>query len=260
MGEKEPKGVLPHKGYIHIDYGKNYFMRPQSALFQHVPVKKISTEEPTTDDTTTGEPRYRLSSHEEADNDGIETRFICRFKSFDPNLETQSIVGYTLSKHVVDYDYHTYRKGYKFSATEAGYDNHMIWQSQLLFKCPVPQEYIERVKSGDVVVNDYTTLYVDVIPIRTAPRYTPPREFLQPRYEFQNEIENLFLADIEWGKDHVLPKIDESGRWENIPVCMPSLMSHGIVPKGVDVNSQTIPENESDKKYVAYTGELPPKL
>jgi hypothetical protein len=110
------------------------------------------------------------------------------------------------------------------------------------------------------VVDDYATLYVDVIPIRTAPRYTPPREFLQPRYEFHNEIDNLFIPDIEWGKEHVLPSIDESGRWENIPVCMPSLMSIGIVPKGADVSAATIPENESDRKYVAVTGELPPKI
>jgi len=256
-GEKAPKGVIPHKNYIHIDYRKNYFMRPQSALFQHVPVKTIPSENLGEDP----EPRYRLASHEEADADGMETRFICRFKRFDPTATPNlSIVGYSLSKHVVDYDYHTYRKGYKFSATEAGYDNHMIWQSQLLFQCPVPPAFHERVQNGDTVVDDYANLYVDVIPIRTAPRYTPPREFLQPHYGFSNEIENLFIPDIEWGKDHVLPKIDESGRWENIPVCMPSLMAHGIVPKGVDVNTLTIPENESDKKYVAFTGDLPPKI
>lgn len=257
-GEKPPKGVIHHKNFIHIDYAKNYFMRPQSALFQHVPVKRIPSENNPGEDA---EPRYRLASHEEADAEGMETRFICRFKSYDPNASPSlSIVGYTLSKHVVDYDYHTYRKGYKFSATEAGYDNHMIWQSQLLFKCPVPTAYHEMVQNGDTVVDDYATLYVDVIPIRTAPRYTPPREFLQPKYDFHNDLENLFLPDIEWGKDHVLPRIDESGRWENIPVCMPSLMSHGIVPKGVDVNALTIPENESDKKYAKFTGELPPKI
>jgi len=257
MGETEPKGAFSHKGYIHLDYGKNYFMRPQSALFQHVPVKKVTVEGSNGDED---EPRWRLASHEEADDDGIDTRFICRFKSFDPDTSTTSIVGYSLSKHVVDYDYHTYRKGYKFSATEAGYDNHMIWQSQLLFKCTIPQAYHDRVQSGDVVIDDYSTLYVDVIPIRTAPRYTPPREFLQPKYDFHNELENLFIPDIEWGKEHILPRINESGRWENIPICMPSLLSHGIIPKDVDVNSLTIPENESDKKYVAYTGELPPKI
>lgn len=255
---EHPKGAIPHKNFIHIDYGKNYFMRPQSALFQHVPVKRIDSED---SEEEGAEPRYRLASHGEADEDGMETRFICRFKKYDPDATPNlSIVGYSLSKHEVDYDYHTYRKGYKFSATEAGYDNHMIWQSQLLFKCPVPTAFQEQIQNGDSVVDDYATLYVDVIPIRTAPRYTPPREFLQPKYDFHNEVENLFIPDIEWGKEHVLPKIDSSGRWENIPICMPSLMAHGIVPKGTDVNSLLIPENESDKKYAAFTGELPPKI
>lgn len=254
MGEKAPDGVTTHKNYIHIDYGKNYFQRPQSALFQHVPVKKIGEED--------GEPRYRLASHEDADKEGMETRFICRFKLFDssasPNL---SIVGYSLSAHEVDYDYHTYRKGYRYSATEAGFDNHMIWQSQLLFRCPVPEEYHNKVSRGELVVNDYATLYVDVVPIRTPPRYTPPREFLQPRYEFKNEIDNLFVPDFEWGKEHVLPKIDQSGRWENIPVCLPSLMNHGLLPEGADINEQdVIVENDADGKYVPFSGVLPPKI
>lgn len=263
-GEVLPKGVIPHKTDVHLDYEKNYFMRPQSALFQHVPVRRVEDAGGGGDAGGEGdpaEPRYRLASHEDADEDGVETRFVCRFKAYDPDASPSlSIVGYTLSRHVVDYDYHTYRKGYKASATEAGYDNHMIWQSQLLFECPVPQEYRERVSLGDTVVDDYATLYVDVVPIRTAPRYTPPREFLQPRYGFKGDLENLFLPDIEWGRDHVLPRIDESGRWENIPVCMPSLMTHGLVPKGVDVASRTIPENGSDGKYVALTGAPPPKI
>jgi hypothetical protein len=259
MGEELPKGVTSHLGVVHIDYAKNYLMRPQSALFQHVPLKRMPRASPTDD---LEEPRYRLASHEDADAEGMETRFICRFKSYDPNAPADklSIVGYSLSRFVVDYDYHTYRKGYKFSATEAGFDNHMIWQSQLLFKCPVPVDYHKKIQNGDTVIDDYATLYVDVIPIRTAPRYTPPREFLQPRYEFHNDIENLFIPDIEWGKEHLLPMIDESGRWENIPICMPSLMSVGLVPRGVDLNKVSIPENESDKKYVAVTGELPPKV
>ena len=211
-GEKVPKGVAEHKNYIHIDFKKNYFMRPQSALFQHVPVKKVNVDNESAD----GEPRFRLASHEDADPDGMETRMICRFKQFDSNTGKLSIVGYSLSAFEVDYDYHTKRKGYLRSATAEGFDNHMIWQSQLLFKCPVPPEFHEQVRSGETVVDDYSTLYVDLIPIRTPPRYTPPKEFFQPRYNFKGEIEKLFVADNEFGKEHVLPKIDESGRWENI--------------------------------------------
>ena len=279
LGERLPKGVISHQNYVHIDYTKNYFMRPQSALFQHVPVKRIlfsqqqqrrqqqqddrSTVDDNNNDILLEEPRYRLASHEDADSDGMETRFICRFKYYDATKTTMSIIGYTLSRYIVDYDYHTYRKGYKFSATEAGYDNHMIWQSQLLFKCPIPNAYHDKVSRGSTVINDYATLYVDVIPIRTPPRYTPPREFLQPRYEFSNEIENLFLPEIEWGEDHILPKINDSGRWENIPICMPSLMSAGLIPAGTEINKLAtgiLPENDADRTYVSITGELPPKI
>lgn len=250
IGYKEelPEGAIPHKNYIHLEYGKNYFMRPQAALFQHVPLKKIEVLNDGDDGSDKNEPRYRLASHEDADDEGMETRFICRFKSFDPTATPNlSIVGYSLSKFEVDYDYHTFRKGYLRTHTEAGYDNHVIWTSQLLFKCAVPPDYQNEVKSGDSVVNDYATLYVDVIPIRTPPRYTPPREFFPPRYNFKAQLENLFVPDIEWGKDHVLPKIDESGRWENIPVCMPSLMTHGIVPKGGDMGSLALTETVDSK-------------
>ncbi|KAL7434761.1 hypothetical protein ACHAXM_007569 [Skeletonema potamos] len=256
VGEKVPQGVTEHKGYIHIDYKKNYFMRPQSALFQHVPVKKITVDNEKDDED---EPRYRLASHEDADPDGMETRMICRFKQFDSNTGKLTVVGYSLSVFEVDYDYHTFRKGYLHSATAAGYDNHMIWQSQLIFKCPVPQEYHEQVKSGHTVVDDYSTLFVDLIPIRTPPRYTPPREFFPPRYNFKGEKENLFVADHEFGKEHVLPKIDESGRWENIPVCMPSLMTH-VVTKGDDLNSLILPPELSIKNTIDILPGAAPKI
>jgi len=207
------------------------------------------------------------------------------FKQFDSNTGKLSVVGYTLSAFEADYDYHTYRKGYLHSATAAGYDNHMIWQSQLLFKCPVPPEYHEQVKSGDTVVDDYSTLFVDLIPIRTPPRYTPPREFFQPRYNFKGEKENLFVADHEFGKEHILPKIDESGRWENIvsavwllrhacvlllyayilqslvfqPVCMPSLMTH-VVTKGDDLNALIIPPEPSIKNTIDILPGAAPKI
>jgi len=255
-GEKVPKGVAEHKSYIHIDYKKNYFMRPQSALFQHVPVKKITVDNESGDDD---EPRYRLASHEDADADGMETRMICRFKQFDSNTGKLSIVGYSLSEFEVDYDYHTFKKGYLHSATAAGFDNHMIWQSQLMFKCPVPPEFHEQVKSGDTVVDDYSTLFVDLIPIRTPPRYTPPKEFFPPRYNFKGAIDQLFVADDVFGKEHVLPKIDESGRWENIPVCMPSLMTH-VIPKGEDLNALIIPPEPKLKNKIDILPGAAPKI
>ncbi len=156
--------------------------------------------------------RYRLASHEEADDDGIETRFICRFK---PSMEE------TLSVHNLNYDYHTLRKAYKATFTEEGFDNHMIWSSQLLFKCPVPESLQEKIRLGQTVVDDYATQFVDLIPIRTPPRYGHPTTYLPPRLYSD---ENKWDPQLEWGDSHVLPTIEDSGRWENIPICKPSLM------------------------------------
>ena len=189
------------------------FLQPNIALFQHVPVKRI-------DGDDEDETRYRLSTHEEADDDGMETRFICRFSNGEE----------TLSVHNFDYDYHTYRKMYKSTFTEEGFDNHMIWSSQLLFKCPVPPSLVETVKSGSSVVDDYATLFVDVVPIRTPPRYGFPTQFLQPRFADVPKVgvdgEIDFDAEKEWGDSHILPRVEDSGRWENIPICKPSLMTY----------------------------------
>ena len=180
------------------------FMQPNIALFQHVPVTRV----------TGTETRYRISSHEEADPDGIETRFICRFK---PSMEE------TLSVHNMNYDYHSVRKAYKATFTEEGFDNHMIWTSQLLFKCPVPEALQEQVRLGSTVMNDFATQFVDLIPIRTPPRYGSPMTYLPPRLYSD---ENTWDPKKEWGDNHLLPKIEDSGRWENIPICKPSLMTY----------------------------------
>lgn len=203
-----------HSGKDHKELKK--FQQPNIALFQHIPVKRVDGEL-----TPQGETRYRLASHEDADPDGMETRFICRFKP--SGQETLSVFDF-------DYDYHTYRKSYSSTFTEEGFDNHMIWTSQLLFKCPVPPDLVEQVKSGESVINDYATLFVDLVPIRTPPRYGKPTQFRQPRYrndpmpDKPDEVE--FDADVEWGKEHVLPRLQDSGRWENVPICKPSLAQY----------------------------------
>jgi hypothetical protein len=186
-------------------------MQPQAALFQHVAVKRVQTE----DDGTT---RYRLSSHDEADPDGHDTRFICRFK---PSMEE------TLSVYNVNYEYAAWRKGQKAMFTEEGRDNKSIHTSQLLFQCPVPDDLIDVIRSGSSVVNDRASLFVDIIPIRTPPRYGRPNAFLQPRYKEHELKRDAFDVTAEWGENHVLPRIENSGRWENIPLCRPTLMTYG---------------------------------
>ena len=186
------------------------FFKPAVALFQHVPVTRIKNDgdgDGNGDGNGDSNVRYRISSHEEADEDAVETRFICRFK---PSMEE------TLSVHNLNYDYHTMRKGYKATFTKEGMDTHMIWSSQLLFKCPVPKSLQEKVRLGKTVTDDFATDFVDLIPIRTPPRYGRPTTYLPPRLFDEN---NTWDPKIEWGDNQIVPKIEESGRWENIPIC-----------------------------------------
>jgi hypothetical protein len=187
-------------------------MQPQVALFQHVPVKRITTS------NNDGQTRYRLSSHENAEQDGMATRFICRFK---PSKQE------TLSTFNVDYDYAAFRKAQKHTFTKEGRkDIKSVHTSQLLFSCPVPPNLQETIRSGESVQNDKASLFVDIIPIRTPPRYGKPNQFFPPRYaEFQDK-ESIFDASKEWSDTHILPRIEDSGRWENIPICKPSLMTY----------------------------------
>jgi hypothetical protein len=185
-------------------------MAPQAALFQHVSVRRVSDE---------GDTRYRLASHEQADPDGVATRFICRFK---PSMEE------TLSEYNFDYDWTSYRKRYKVSFAEDEGGIKQIHTTQLIFRCPVPASLQDTVRTGSSVKDDWASLFVDLIPIRTATRWGLPTQYLVPRYsEFQEQDpEKSFDPVKAWGEEHILPRIEDAGRWENIPICKPSLMTY----------------------------------
>ncbi|KAG7358477.1 glycosyltransferase family 92 protein [Nitzschia inconspicua] len=178
-------------------------MQPQIALFQHVPIQILRNEN--------NQKRYKLASHENADPSGIETRFICQFSNGEE----------TLSRFNFNYDYVARRKHSSHTFTKEGHkDNKSIHTSQLIFQCPVPESLVEAVRQGTSVVEDQATLFVTLVPIRTPPRYGASDRFLPPRYQllgFQN-----FSVQEEWGDSHILPLIEDSGRWENIPICLPT--------------------------------------
>ena len=189
-------------------------MQPQIALFQHVPIKRkrIKTNTGGSDDE---EVRYQLTSHENADPDGIETRFICRFSDGQE----------TLSQFNFDYDYVAKRKNYGKTFTQDGHkDNKSIHTSQLVFLCPVPENLVSAVREGTSVVNDWATLFVSLVPVRTPPRYGAPDRFLAPK--FQEGKAHNFSVSLEWGDSHVLPRVEDSGRWENIPICLPTYKAY----------------------------------
>lgn len=107
---------------------------------------------------------------------------------------------------------------------------------------------------GTSVHNDYATNFVDLIPIRTPPRYGPPMEFLPPKYGKANTLN----VTEEWGDSHILPAIEDSGRWENIPICKPSLMTYP--DNGAELSDQEIQENDKKMAELARTGEKKHKL
>jgi hypothetical protein len=183
------------------------FMQPQAALFQHVPVKRH-------------DGHYKIVDYADADFDGITTRFICRFK---PSGEE------TLSVLNLDYDWTALRKRYKVTFEKEGDGGvKSIHTSQLVFQCPVPNQLQETVRTGASVKDDWATLFLDIVPIRTPPRYGHPGQYLAPWYQQSfHDVAVTFDPVAEWGKDgHVLPLMEESGRWENIPICKPSLMTY----------------------------------
>ncbi|CAB9507485.1 Pfam:DUF23 [Seminavis robusta] len=190
--------------------------QPNIALFQHVPVKRVFFNK--------DETRYQLVPHEQADPDGVATRFICRFK---PSMEE------TLSVYNFDYDYASYRKrpfgGHTFNYEDGGIKS--VHLTQFLFRCPVPEHLVETVRTGASIDPDthQASLFVDVIPIRTPPRYGLSNEFLQPKYadsDNNHHTEGRFDPTLEWGEHHILPRIEDSGRWENFPICRPSLQEY----------------------------------
>jgi hypothetical protein len=221
-----------HTGTTESETALLKHFQPQASLFQHVAVKKFSQN---------GEVRYRLASHQEADPDGMVTRFICRFK---PNMQT------TLSVFNVDYEYASFRKGQKKMFTVEGHDIKDIHTSQLVFQCPVPPELQETIRSGKSVVNDdVATLFVDVIPIRTPPRYGKPGRFFPPRLRDFQDTETPFDASKEWGDSHILPRIQDSGRWENIPICKPSLMTYSPYKEQDHSAVAMISDKKPEKKH-----------
>jgi len=253
-------------------------LEPQVALMQHVSVKRLDSEEeanalapelwsPSGDVETATDnmPRYRLAPFEESDEDGQLTRFICRFHTIEYDTETSRshdvILGETLSTFPANYEFATFRKGSSSMITPRGKDNGSFWLSNFQFDCPVPDNgnLRESISVGDTVLDDGTpTIYVDLVPIRTSTRFGSEEVYL-PDYmtgfhkkarkgSFYpgwlgrlNTTYNNFGFDPKsrWGDRNVLPKVEASGRWENVPVCLP--------PKPAE--NMELPVNEKNKQH-----------
>jgi hypothetical protein len=95
-----------------------------------------------------------------------------------------------------------------------GARNEQIWNSVFHFRCPIPDDLQNIVSQGSSIVDDQPSIYIDLVPIRT-----PARE---ARTGYCPQIsEPEFDPKEEWGDNHILPPVEKSGRWSNIPICQP---------------------------------------
>jgi len=220
-------------GESHVDVMKQW--EGQVSLFQSIAVRRLNDTEiqrhSLKEDKENGdESRFRLASHDEASSDGMETRFLCRFKSFHPKTKFH-YYPITLSQYPFNYEYVNMQKGHNVMFHTEGKENSLFWLSQLQFDCPIPSELVPTVKHGkhvissahsdsinDIPLNFMTSaLYVDIIPIRTPVRGLRS-SFLHSKYGTYSK--SKFDPIREWGRNHILPKVDDSGRWENLPICL----------------------------------------
>jgi hypothetical protein len=188
-------------------------------------------------------PRYALAtSLDDADEDARYTRFICRFHTViimdDDYIPTggrsdeegarlgKIILGETLSTYSYNPEHANYRKRDSKPMLGDAHDE-QIWNSVYVVRCPVPA-------SRDVILDDATmmplpgiiasgksvhdgvpSIYVDLIPVRTPVRRS------RKGYALPGVSDGAFDPQRAWGSAHVLPRIEASGRWENIPICSP---------------------------------------
>eukprot|EP00970_Alexandrium_tamarense_P016414 scaffold6502_cov187-Alexandrium_tamarense.AAC.8 len=198
-----------HKGKNHKDEMK--FWEGQVSLFQPVALKRIYNKVNADAQATTynedDSVEYRLSTHEEADTDAIETRFRCRFKLVDYEQQTITYQGETLSTYTFNYEFVNWRKQ-KRTMVEDGKEQTMFWLSPLMFNCPIPTHLLKYARSS--------RLLLDLVPIRTPARRNDRDGFF---FHSGHGGPMTFNATTWWGTNHVLPKVEVSGRWENLPVC-----------------------------------------
>jgi hypothetical protein len=210
-------------------------LEPQVALMQPISVQRMGEDEARAiapelwhpNDKNDNTPRYRLAPFEESAEDGQSTRFICRFHATDfshGDRPRTVILGETLSTFPFNYEFVSYRKQKEAAMlTPRGKDTTMFWTSNLQFTCPVPDVNSLRkmISTGETILSDATpTTYLDLVPIRTPPRYGP-REFYFQEGMIKPDATKTFDAKERWGDHNVMPRVEASGRWTNIPICFP---------------------------------------
>eukprot|EP00934_Nitzschia_sp_Nitz4_P005410 Nitzschia sp. Nitz4//scaffold343_size17995//3209//7250//NITZ4_008797-RA/size17995-processed-gene-0.25-mRNA-1//-1//CDS//3329548584//5400//frame0 len=210
-------------------------LEPQVALLQSVPIQRVTKEElqgplPQGFERESHEGWYRLSPIQDADTTSTETRFLCQFHTLKANSASELervVLGETWSQYPYNYEHANFqhRRGQSAnpmltrpadSSDVNGIHNEQVWNAILHFSCPVPTHLQTAFAHGNVVdQEDIPSVYVDLVPVRT-----PPRTNLTGYYP-QRLSHTTFNPVQEWGEVHLLPPVSQSGRWSNIPVCVP---------------------------------------
>ena len=181
--------------------------------------------------------RYVLTtSLDDADEDGKLTRFICRFHSLiieekeSSSKLKQVILGETLSIYPYNPEHANYlKRGSKpmLTSLEQGHDE-QIWNAIYSIQCPVPDlsdgvdSLASIIASGASVSQSIPSLYVDLVPIRTPARRNKEGFGLPEVTTSQGPAgSSPYDSKVAWGQSHVLPRVEASGRWSNIPICIP---------------------------------------
>ena len=189
-------------------------------------------------------PRYVLAeSLNDADEDAKLTRFICRFHTVVLEEERNSklrqvILGETLSNYPYNPEHANYlKRGSKpmLTSLEQGHDE-QIWNSVYTIRCPVPDlrdgptNLTSIIASGKSISqpNGVPSIYVDLVPIRTPVRRNE-EGFGMPGVSKSSDRSPMFDPKVEWGADHILPRVEASGRWSNFPICMPPTLEETLL-------------------------------
>jgi Glycosyltransferase family 92 len=269
-------------GPDHIDDME--YWEPQVSLFQPIPIvvriDGVDDDNNNENNRTTQRQHsppttsYRIaSSVEEATSHYPATRFQCRFY----NPETQESI-ITLSTYKFDYEYVSWRKiGIPMFDRKGGSDSAMFWLSTLLFACPVPEQFQSSLlvqqpfsqrnsdrrstlpppsslssSSSTTIDTLLPDLYLDLIPIRTPAR----SEFLLTEDHIGPEAySNLHSFDLakKYGTNHVLPAVEDAGRWSNLPLCPRRLISSYL---NKDKGQTEGKEEEKDEDHKSSVSDL----
>lgn len=202
----------------------------QSLLYNNTNPSSSIVYDNTIVDSRAAVSRYRLATYEDADTDSQETRFICRFHTMDLDDDDNGndgkattihrvILGETLSIFPYNYEYVSWRKdSYPMLSKGGSGANNCFWNSVQHFRCPIPSHLQKIIGREESVINDAATIFLDLVPIRTRVRLGDEQYFtvdMAGDYAYTS----TFDPHKEWGDAHVLPEIEASGRWENIPLC-----------------------------------------